>query len=257
MTLAETLARFAALLHGEAPPQDRPFFAGRGVADSMRRLELYRFANSWKLTTSLGQRFQKTSELLGETLFAEATRAYFARPSAGQPIWSGWESLLEDFPPFLRSTAERWGRPDVADVALLDLAREEASRELEVDTAGPEAIARFTPAELGRVGLRFVPALRVLHLAHDVSDFWGLTAPDLPPPQPGPITLVVWRSGPEVFVSRLATCEAEALRRARDGAPLAEVLTAFQGVDEPAQRAHAALRAWLEDGLVAAVELQS
>jgi hypothetical protein len=259
VTLAETQALLAALLRGEGPGAlgGRPLFSGRSAADADRRIDLYRSLNSGKVAAELGQRFPKTSELLGEALFAQATRAYFARPLAGAPVWSGWESLLSDFPAFLRASAERWGRPDVADVARLDLAREEISQEAVVEPVGPDALSRFGPAEVGRATLRFIPALRVLRLAHDVLGFWRKKAKEPPPQQPGPITLIVWRRALTIFLSRLGPCEAEALQRARTGAPLAQVFEAFRGEQDPSQRAYTALRTWLEDGLVAALERKS
>jgi len=253
MRLAETQAAFFALTFGEGAAQLEDLrLRETSGATVGRRIEHYRRANFGKASYGLSVAFPKTAAACGGAGYLQLLKDYFAQPvRERQTRWR----LLRGLPPFLRQTAARWGRADLADLAELELARAQVAE----DVAEPielRAVLALGPGGLAATRLRFVPAVRLLSLASDVFALWQALEDGQAPPTPrlSPSAVLVWQHRLSVFHSPLGRHEANALARALAGAPLAHVFEGFVGSDDPGTRAHAALVTWFSDGLIAAIE---
>jgi hypothetical protein len=143
-------------------------------------------------------------------------------------------------------------RPDLADLAALEWARQEAFFAPPVAPVGAEALAGLDAGGAARTGLALAPSLRLLQLDHAAPELWRRLEDGQPPdpPAPGATAVAVWRSGFEVVHASLPPGEAAALAEALRGAPLASICAAFEGQEDPAAAAHAALSSWLVEGWV-------
>jgi hypothetical protein len=249
--LAELQQTFASLATGSRQPSAEllGFIAEAPGAAASVRVRIYAENLRVKNTDCLGAAYKRLARLLGPTLFQELADAYvraFQRPR--RTI----EDLVNGLPAFLALDAGRWGRPDVSDLAALELARNEVAGETTGNPPGPEALAALAPDEWPATRLRFIAALRLLRLRFDVGSLWTCLDQKVEPPPPaaGPQPVLVWREGHTVFHSVLSAEEADALERARAGQTLAEVCEAFAAKEFPADAACGALAGWFEDRLV-------
>ncbi|HET6345288.1 MAG TPA: hypothetical protein VFH51_10155, partial [Myxococcota bacterium] len=140
------------------------------------------------------------------------------------------------------------GAPHLAALATLEWARRCAFTAPDEPAAAGAALATHPRQPEAR--LRFVQALRVCELTHDILALWreeAAVAPAMATP------VAVWRRGFEVVHAPLGPWEAEALRLARAREPLATVCSAFAAAPEPVPAAFAVLASWFADGWVAAV----
>ena len=254
MNLAQLQAALFALTSGEREPPSEPpdFIGGPDGVPLRRRLEVYADTIRLKAVHALGVPFPKVAALLGKARFEDLVVEHRAScPRATRRILD----LVQGLPDFLAKDPVRWGRPDLGDLALLELVRHRLSAEAGAETVGPETLAALDEGGWATATLRFVPALRLVRVGFDVAAVWECLdrKADLPPPRATPITLLVWRKGLGVFHSVLEQPEAGALERAVAGAALSEVCDAFAGREAAADEAYAALHGWFTDGLVASV----
>jgi hypothetical protein len=245
------------LLHARITGQDTTREAdlhrevvAREPLDALERVEIYARMYLFRLADALAEDLPLTKRLLGHEAFVEEVERYLRdHPSRGPDI----AQVGRQFGPWLRGVAGL--RPDLPDLAMLERARAEVRTELDAPVAGPEALQALLPEALPRARFLFIPAHRVLRLAHDVRALWdvldqGKAAPEL---EPGPTVLVVWRQEFKVFHSRVTEPEARALAVARDGGTLEDVCAVFSGESEPAQAAFRSMLSWFADGWVSAV----
>ncbi|HSM93518.1 MAG TPA: DNA-binding domain-containing protein [Anaeromyxobacteraceae bacterium] len=253
MTLAETQALFAGLLTGDepaAPGRIAACFAGTPALPAEARVGIYAGMYRWRHADALRATFPALARWLGEDRFlALATDYVRAHPSDHHDLGRLGRRLAA----FLRDHPDR-GRPDLADLAALEWARQEVFFAPPIAPAGADALVGLSPSAFARRRLALSPALRVLRLAHDAAALWrAIDAGHAPaPPAKGRFAVAVWRRGFDVFHGALALDEAAALRGAAAGDPLARVCAAFGDRAEPAAAAHAALSRWLEEGWILA-----
>jgi len=251
--LAQLQARLQAYLLGEAAaPEDlvRPPRTGSAA----ERLGIYRDAYAARLTGVLRQDFPGVAALAGAE-FDGLARAYLVcHPSTAPAV----RHLGRHFPEFL-------GARDPALAAMADFEWALAGAFDAPDCAPPDcaplgfADLAGLPAEAWP-GLRllFVPSLRRRDLDASVPEAWSAIQAGVPPPPPagGPVLpWVVWRRDLTPHFRPLEADEAAMLDAARDGADFAalcETLCTWHAPDAAPARAAGLLRAWIEQGLVAA-----
>lgn len=254
MTLAETQALFhEALTSAEPLPAARleTCFAGTPDLPAAERVAIYANMYLWRLTDALRETFPNLARHLGGEGFAALAGDYVRRnPSDHHDVARVGRRLAA----FLRQHPDP-ERPDLADLAELEWARQEVFFAPPGEPAGPEAFAGLTPAAFARTGLALSPALRVLVLDHAVAGLWRRVEDGEPPgpPAPGPSAVAVWRKGFDVFHGEIPLDEAVALEGAASGDDLARICAAFAKRKDPAAAAHAALSSWLEEGWIAGV----
>ena len=249
--LAELQQKFASLATGSRQPSAEllGFIADAPGAPASVRVRMYAENLRVKTTDGLGAAYKRLARLLGPTLFQELADAYvrgFPRPRRTM------DDLVNGLPAFLALEPGRWGRPDVSDLATLELARNEMGGETTGNPPGPEVLAALAPDEWPSTRLRFIAAVRLLRLRFDVGSLWTCLDQGVEPPPPaaGPHPVLVWREHHTVFHSVLSAEEADALERALAGRTLAEVCEAFAAHEFPADAACGALAGWFEDRLV-------
>jgi hypothetical protein len=218
----------------------------------LERIDIYANMYTWRLVDALRVDFPKLAALLGEERFFELARAYaHAHPSEHHDIGRFGRELEG----FLRRHPSSAERRDAADLAALEWARAEVFVEAHAPSLGREALVEALTHAAAIASLTFAPALRVLHLSHDVLPLYrsidrGETPPE-PRAQPG--AMIAFRTGCEVFHAAIAPNEAVALELARTGATLAEICQSFGEGEDAAVTAFAVLSSWLDEGLVASV----
>ena len=251
MTLAETQALFAEAITGGAPlPVGRleACFAGTPGLPAAARVAIYADMYRWRLIAALRETFPSLVRQLGDETFAALADDYLLRhPSEHHDVGQVGRLLAA----FLRRHPDP-ERPDLADLAELEWARQEVFFAPAAEPAGPELLAGLDAEGFARSGLLLSPALRLLVLDHAAPPLWRRLEEGEPPgpPIPGPAAVAVWRSGFEVFHASLPLDEAAALATARDGGALAATCAAFAGREAPAAAAHAALSSWFHDGWI-------
>ncbi len=254
MTLAETQALFHEILtNGEPPDAERieGCFAGTAALPAAERLGIYANMYVWRLVDALRETFPNLARCLGDERFAALGEAYVREhPSEHHDVGRMGRRLAA----FLRRYPDP-ERPDLADLADLEWARNEVFFAPPVDPVGRDALAGLPPESFVRTGLVLSPALRVLLLDHAAPSLWRRLERGEPPdrPLPGACAVAVWRSGFDVFHCTLPLDEAAALRGAAAGDALAQICAAFAARHDPASDAHAALSSWLGEGWIAAV----
>jgi len=247
-----TLAETQALLfdHVTEPEQrDRSAINHclRGSSDlpAAERLQIYRGMYVARLVDALRETFPNLARFLGEETFFDLGMDYVARyPSDDYDIGRIGRRLAD----FLRGHPDP-ERPDLADLAELEWARNEAFFAPRGHVMASEGFKALPAETLVHAELKLVPSLRVLLLAHDASELWRRLERGEPagPLVAAPTTVVVWRRGFEVFHCVVPPPEGDALRAVWNGSTLTQVCACFEGRPDPAAEAFAAISGWLSE----------
>ncbi len=254
MTLAETQELFYEILTSPEPVSAERIdacFTGTPDLPATERVALYANMYSWRLIDALRETFPNLARTLGDERFAALAQDYLRRyPSDHHDVGRVGRRLAA----FLREHPAP-ERPDLADLAELEWARQEVFFAPEAEAAAPDAFAHLGPDAFAGAGLALHPALKILFLGHGAAALWRrLEDGEVPePPAAGVSAVAVWRTGFEVFHCSLELDEAGALQAAAAGEPLARVCESFSERQDPAAAAHAALSSWLSEGWIAGV----
>jgi hypothetical protein len=253
MRLAEIQDTMSSVAAGEREPTPEllELLSASPRSSPLRRLQVYADTVRLKTAEGLAVPFPKLEALLGREQFLRLADAYrWSCPRERRTL----ENLVRELPEFLERRAVQGGRPDLADLAALDLARFDVATGARADPATAEAL-RDVSVDEWTASLAFIPAMRLLRLRFDVATLWKRLddEEEPPPPHRTPTPMLVWRLRLGVYHSVLEAAEAEAIARALDGATLPRICAAFAGEKEPDEAAYAALHQWFADGLVASV----
>jgi hypothetical protein len=253
VTLAEAQAAFHALVTGPPAARARAGEVLRGTPElpAEARAGVYADMWLWRQVEALRADFPALSALAGDEGSFRLFEAYLrAHPSEDPDIGRLGRALAA----FLAARPALLPRPDLADLAALEWARQEAFFAAPGEPLGREALAAIPPDAFPSLRLGFVASLRLLRLGHDVAGPFAAAVEGEEPPAPaaGEAAVVVWRRGHEVFHAPVEPDEAAALAAALGGAPLGEALGAFAARPDPAAAALGALLSWLDEGFVAA-----
>ena len=256
MKLAETQRLFyqlAARAPGSDSVDPAAFLAGTPQLDANARIGIYADMFIWRQIDALRDDFPKLALLLGDGPFYALAEEYLrAHPSRHASL----TELGSELPGFVRAWSGVGARADLADLAALEWARAKVFEEANVEPAPPELLRAVTADELPQVRLRFVPALRVLELGHELGDVWQALEDGASAPAPSPRreSVAVWRKGFEVLHASIDADEAQALALARSGQPLGAVCEAFAARSDAIEAAFNAISSWLVEGWIAGEE---
>ncbi len=254
MTLADYQALFhAAITGGDADPRALArCFAGTPALPAADRLQIHADMWFWRQHDALRSEFPALHACVGADRFPALCRDYLR---AHRSEHADIGRLGRNLPGFLRAHPPP-ERTDLGVLAALEWARAEVFAEADARAVGREAMRSLPPERFAAARLRFVPALRLLALAHPAHELWARAVGGTPPPQvlPSPTWLVAWRAGHDVFHTALDRHEALTLGAALGGGSLLDVCARFAAVDEPVAAGFAALASWIDEGWVAAID---
>ena len=230
-------------------------FIGSAELGASGRVQIYADMYLWRLVDALREDYPKLAALIGPERFYALSEAYVREhPSRHQDLGRAGVHL----PAFLRAHPDP-ERPDLADLAALEWARNEVFFETEVRPASSDPLAELPPEVFLETKLRLVPALRLLTAELDAVALWRALEDGkcAPPPMPGIYAIAVWRSEFDVFHTGLELDEGAALRAAASGDPLSRVCALFEGREDPVRAAFEAMMSWFHEGWIAGVQRQT
>jgi hypothetical protein len=235
MSLAAVQDAFWRLLRGEERPLDA--FVGTPELPAQERIVIYARMFVDRQVDALRETFPKVVTALGdEAFYAVAAKYVLAHPSEHPDLGQ----LGRRFADFLQ-------RADLGDLARLEWAHGEVFEAEAGKSLSAEDFAALAqdPAAFMRQEVRLIPALKLLHLRHDVNGLWDGSAVAAKPRE---MHAVVWRSKFDVFHVEVDAGEARAVELALNGAALGDVCGAL----EDPGRAAEMLQGWLGEGWLAA-----
>lgn len=232
-------------------------------ADAATLLAVYRDGYALRLLEALETNFSTLKQVLGDDDFDQMGRGYVvAHPSKHFSIrWFG--DKLADH---LASTAPWSGTPALAELARLEWALAGAFDSADATPIAIETVAAIAPDDWPSLRFAFHPSLQVIDFAWTVPELWNAMNAgedgDAPARRDTPIPFAVWRhdqgDARQNFFRSLDPAEAWMLAEARAGArfgALCEGLCQFVEADQAGAQAAGYLRGWIEQGLVAGVEV--
>jgi hypothetical protein len=238
------------------------WIAAEDEETARERLDVYANMYFFRILDAVKSDVPRVAQLLGDDAFHDLTVDYLlAHPSTNASL----RHAAAQLPAFLAGHNLAVGRPDLPDLARLELARNDVFHGPDSATLEAHTLSTISPEAWPQLRFRLVPTVRWLRLHTTTVPTWRALADGAPPP--GPSTelsgCVVWRSrapGAEDQVWHRATSltEVAALDAVASGARfdgVCEILAA----DLPAPVAdagHPALQAlvrWVGDGLLAGV----
>jgi len=227
------------------------FLAGTPELQPLARVAIYADMFIWRQIDALRDDFPKLSLLLGDGPFYAMAEEYLrAHPSQNASL----SELGAALPAFLRGFKGEGAREDLADLAELEWARAKVFEEANAASAPPEQLRAVAAEELPQLRLRFVPALRILELGHELGAIWQALESGAPPgpPSPRPESVAVWRKDFECLHAAVEPDEAAALALAREGLPLGAVCEAFAHRQDAVEAAFRAISSWFTEGFILA-----
>ncbi len=218
-----------------------------------------RQANVRQMAEFLANDHPKLKLYMGETKFTMLARTYFARHPSDPPN-ARWYSL--NLPAFLRGSHFFERKPELAEMAELERALDDASEAPEAPVVTLTDLVELDSANLATLSIAVSPSLRRFKVRSNVTSLWAsLQCDELPP---YPITLdadqelLVWRQGSAARFRLLGNEEAMALDAAMQGVSFSLICAMIAALDDPETakaRAATFLLGWIEAEIIS--ELRS
>lgn len=241
---------------GDSPVRDTAVLIKAGALSPDERVNVYAEMYWLRLRDVLRDEFEQVRAVLGDEDFDVLAAKYAkAHPSTHFSL----NVLGQHLPAFLKSHPVE-GAPWLWALAELEWARSQSFIAPDGPVATAEALALVTPESAESVRFTLTPSVRVLRHPVDVRPLFRALA-DGQSWREVPLTaaetaLVVFRQGFAVFHDAVSDAEARALELAQHGATLPELCEAFSEYgDEAASRAFQAIGSWVNEGMVARVDV--
>lgn len=221
-------------------------------------LGLYRDAYILRLIEFIQNDHPLLRAYVGDAYFDELARAYaVANPSHTRNA----RYFCERLPTFLASAAPYDGNPQLAELAALEKALNDAFDAADAPALSVADLAALPPDDWPDLVFTAHPSAIRLDLRTNAADIWLALNNDNEPPQPErlaePRRVLVWRQDAARFRS-LGAEEAmmwdEAVRGASFGV-LCEMAATFDDPDGAAARAAGYLQGWISSGLLRGHEM--
>jgi hypothetical protein len=237
----------------DASPAIKP--PPRGTARA--RLDVYGQAYGLRLTEFLAHDYPKFKCYLGETRFRQLAAAYIAAHPSDTPN-ARWYS--RHLPTFLGEATAYRRAPELAELARLEQALNDAFDAADVPIMTVADIARIEPAQFGQMSFDLSPALGRFTAKTNVTSLWSSLRCDETPPAAErlalPIEVLVWRQAGASRFRILGAEEAMAVAAAGEGvsfAVICEMIAAMADPETAAARAASYLRGWIEAEIISDV----
>jgi putative DNA-binding protein len=227
------------------------------------RLDVYASMYFFRLLDALKSDVPKVAQLLGNDAFHNLVVDYLLAHPSTHPSLRHVAASMPDFLARHRSSADR---PDLPDLARLELARNDAFDGPNSDAIDARAMSAFPPEVWPSLRFRIARTVQWLRLRASTVPTWRALADGEPLPDPSADLsgCIVWRSrapGSEdqVWHRAASLTEVEAVSAAAAGATFAQICEIFAAslvplptdAAEAARPALEALVRWIADGLVA------
>lgn len=237
-------------------PDDLSWIAGEGGPSAHKRVQVYQRSVRNRLSSCLADDFPRVKALLGERAFDALVSAYLRRHPPNDPAL---RNLGARFAAFVG--AEWTGAPPglAQDLARLEWAWTEVFDGPDEATLTREVLAQVPAERWAGLRLRPISAHFVGVFGYPVHSF----DPDQPEkiPSRGPVRILMWRQNLRVFLRPLSVSEAITLEALRARLTFAQLGSVSSGEDEPVEAAAARvvgyLQRWIDDGLLAAFEVDA
>jgi hypothetical protein len=214
------------------------------------RLRIYSDQYPLRLHDALYEDHPYLVKLLGDRKFFALAAAYGCAQGSRHYSLGAFGAGLSRF---LARRPRGFTRPDLADLARFEWALTQSFLAQDAgELVTVDAFAGLGPERFPSASVRLAPSVLLVPLQHDVASLMEALDADRPAPKPVPEkgTRLVWRNGFEVFHLPATARHARALRRMREGRPLAEVCAAFGTRPESAQAAFSALAFWAREQML-------
>jgi putative DNA-binding protein len=225
---------------------------GDGRLSAVERITIYADAYFYRLLDCLKEDFPATLAVVGQSTFEDIVRPYLTEYPPTEPsiLFAGRD--LADFLA-IRHLSDRW--PFLAELALLERTLIEVFHAPDAPALSASQVHEIAPADWPTLSLRTHPALRMLDCEWRVNDVLGAveTATQWTEPEPGPVFLLVWRQGAQVYYRELEPPERAPLEVASRGANFAtvcEALASWLDAEDATAAITELLARWLADGLL-------
>ena len=221
--------------------------------DASSRLAVYHHAYRAQLIDCLRDTFERVWTWLGVAGFEAAARRHIE--SHPPHSWT-----LNDYGDNFDCTLSGLYPDDreVAELAWLDWSLRRTFDGLD---ATPIPLDTLSDIDWDNAVLRILPTLRMTSISTNCAAIWTALSEEKAPPVAArlhaPMALRVWRKDLSPHFRAVDSIEHQALLMASAGASFAAICSAIAGRMEPAKAPEAAgalLAAWLQDGLIIAVE---
>jgi hypothetical protein len=239
--------------------------------DAVGRIGIYNDMYFMRLRGVLGQDFSALLALLGEDDFRVLLADYLE-------VFPPRDPCLRDFaralPGFLAAHRDDYplfaGRPWIADLAALEWARADLFDRPDAPVLTTAHLQALSPEAFATLPLQFVPACTIVDVDYAVDELWralegeendghGKDDDGLPKavaaPAAGPVRLLVWREGLDIYHRRAGADEAPRLPSLREGTTfgaLCEQLGEGRSVEQAAELAFGLLATWIHGGVLQA-----
>ena len=231
---------------------------------AVERLDIYANMYFWRILDVLRDLYPRTTVVLGDGAFHNLVTDYLLSHPSSHPSLSRVGAQL---PRFLRERPDA-ARPWLADLAELELARNEVFDLADAEPLTIDVLRELPPEQFGSLELPLIPACRILRLGWAVDDAWDRAEPpegegasteearEIDPPAEGERAILVWRGGfnvDDIYHRALDGREAEALGLLEKGTTfglVCEWLARALPEDEAPQVAFALLAQWVQDGII-------
>ncbi len=216
------------------------------------RIGIYAEAYFYRLLDCLREDFPATAAVAGASAFEDLIRAYLTRhpPTESSIFYAGryLADFLADHP--LR---ERW--PFLPELARLERTLIEVFHGPDAPLLSAAEMQHVRPDRWPALRLQVHPALRMLDCRWRVNEVLREveSGRQWQEPELGPVLLLVWRQGSQVYYRELEAPERVALEAASEGASFDKVCAAFASwFDDgnPAGAISQMLARWLADGIL-------
>jgi len=213
-----------------------------------------------RLAEFLAEDYARLKRYLGETRFNAMVRDYAADlPCAqGNARW-----LSRHLPDFLQAAGPLRGQPEIAELARLERALNDARDGPDSPVATLQEFEAIAQDHLAGAVFDLTPAAQVFAVRTNVASLWSALRCEEAPPCPidldEPLCILVWRQAANSRFRILGAEETMAIDGAAQGldfAAICEMIAARGEADDAALRAANYLRGWLEAEMIARVRLK-
>ncbi len=224
-------------------------------------LGVYRFAYVSRLVEAMRKDHQCLHEYLGDEMFDDMGKKYVAARPSQQPNLR-WFSL--DVPEFLKTNQPYSNYPELAELASLERALNDAFDAVDAPTAVIADLAGVVPEAWQDLRFEAHPSARRLNFSTNAAAVWMALKNDEMPPDAikldEPSRILVWRQDETSKFRELSAEEAMMWDEAAGGIPfgvLCSMLATYDDPESAAARGAGYLHNWVTTELLAGVSVRS